>query len=126
MARLIHLMLLLVSRDIVINGFAVSVLPGRANQLYSSTRPTYEATELAGEPRRIAFVSSLATVVDNGDDPGDDDDDGDVNADIGGGNDASPELRALLLARNAQFLTGLRLRKEAIDTVLRYGRGGCR
>ena len=137
MTFFVHLMMLVASGDFGAHAFSATLSRqshqgfGRRTSQYAG-RPEKAiidsvVTAPSGESKRISFVSSLVTAIDaDGNEVGDDncdginDNDDDGDDDVGAAvPDASPELRALLLARNAQFLAGLRLRKEAIDTVLR-------
>ena len=133
----VHLMMLVASGDFGAHAFSATLSRqshhgfGRSTLLHAGRSEKAIVDSFVSVPsdasKRISFVSSLVTVNDadvdevgddnsDGIDDNDDDGDDDVGAAIP---DASPELCALLLARNAQFLAGLRLRKEAIDTVLR-------
>jgi len=135
MTFFVHLMMLVASGDFGAHAF-YSTLSKQSHHSVGHRAPLYADrpekaiidSVVTGESKRISFVSSLVAVNDaDVNEVGDDNSDGiDDNDDVNGDDDvgaavpdASPELRALLLARNAQFLAGLRLRKEAIDTVLR-------
>jgi hypothetical protein len=133
MTFFVHLMMLVASGDFGAHAFSATLSRqshhgfGRSTLLHAGRSEKAIVSVPSDVSKRISFVSSLVTVNDAdvnevGDDNSDgiDDNDDDGDDDVGAAvPDASPELRALLLARNAQFLAGLRLRKEAIDTVLR-------